>query len=61
MVRLRGQPEEGFADIGGVMGWLEAQGLIEQVDRPYEDPFWRGWGDPYSAVASWRCDPWEPA
>lgn len=36
-------------------------GLIAQVEDPEEGPWWRGWGDPYCAVAESRNDPWENA
>lgn len=59
VLRLRGQPEDGFGDIGHVMGWLEGQGLIRHVEAP--EPWWVGWGDPYCAVDGERDDPWESA
>lgn len=56
--RLQGQPGEGFADVGGVMAWLEERGDVVRVDDA-DGSFFRGWGDPFCAVAGSRNDPWE--
>jgi hypothetical protein len=56
--RMPGQPGEGFADVGGVMAWLEKGGYIIAVEDR-EGTFFRGWGDPFCAVAASRNDPWE--
>lgn len=58
--RLRGQPPAGFANVSGVMGWLEERGLIVERRDPEGDRFYERWGDPYCAVDAGRNDPWEP-
>lgn len=58
VLRLAGQPEDGFRSIGEVMDWLARRELIVGREDS-EGVIWEGWGDPWCAVAASRDDPWE--
>jgi len=58
IVRILGQPTDGFDGIDDLMGWLAGKGLITRHEDPEEGEFWIGWNDPYCAVSGARDDPW---
>lgn len=58
VIRLLGQPKQGFETINDVMNWLLEHGCIEPENVEGE-VFFKNWGDPWCAVSSTRNDPWE--